>query len=98
MDKRYSSKNIYDYIEKGSGKMTYKLNPELSLIKAPVILVIDGKEKKYENGEKLISLTFEKNYLVESITVKDECAVIMLKENDRVNTTSWIGEEAVSFL
>ncbi len=77
--------------------MTYKLNPELRLIKAPVILVIDGKKQKYENGEKLMLLTFEKNYLVESITVKDEHAVIMLKENDRVNTISWSGEEAVSF-
>lgn len=77
--------------------MTYKLNPELRLIKAPVILVIDGKEQDYENGEKLMLLTFEKNYLVEAITAKDEHVVIMLKENDQVNTTNWAGEEVVSF-
>lgn len=52
--------------------MTYKLNPQLKLIKAPVILVIEGEEKRYSCGEKLTALTFEKNYVVDSITAKED--------------------------
>lgn len=36
--------------------MNYKLNPQLSLIKAPVILVTEGKEGSYESGEDLTTL------------------------------------------
>lgn len=78
--------------------MTYTLNPQLRLIKAPVILVIDGVEKQYCNGEELTRLEFEKNYIIESIDVRDGSIVVTLKENDRSFNINWIGEEEVSFM
>lgn len=77
--------------------MTYKLSSQLSLIKAPVILVAEGEEKSYTSGEELTAISFEKRYIVDSIMVKDNKIVIMLKENDLLFNVNWIGEEEVSF-
>ena len=79
-------------------RMTYKLNPELRLIKAPVILAIGDQEQNYPDGESLLELKFDKNYLVHEITTRDNAVVVTLKENDQVGVINWIGEEAVSFM
>ena len=47
--------------------MTFKLNPQLRLIKAPVIFVIDGEEHEYPDGDALVTLEFDKRYVVVSI-------------------------------
>lgn len=78
--------------------MAYKLNPQLRLIKAPVILVVDGAEKQYRSGEELTHLTFEKKYIIASISAIESSVVVTLKENDRVCVVNWIGEEAISFM
>ena len=78
--------------------MTYKLNPQVKLIKGPVILVIEGQEKSYSCGEELTRLEFEKNHVIESISARDGSVVITLKENDRQFNINWIGEEEVSFI
>lgn len=78
--------------------MTYKLNPQLKLIKASVILVVEGQEKNYGSGEELTSLTFEKNYIIDSITARDSKVVITLKENNQQFNINWIGEEGISFI
>ena len=78
--------------------MTFKLNPRLRLIKAPVILVVNGEERRYPDGESLTNLEFDKLYVVDSIDVRDGSLVVTLKFNDRVNNITWIGEEAVSFM
>lgn len=78
--------------------MTYKLNPQLKLIKAPVILVVEGQESCYESGEELTTLTFEKNYIIDSVNAIDNKVVVTLKENDRQFNINWIGEEEVSFM
>jgi hypothetical protein len=78
--------------------MTYKLNPQLRLIKAPVILVIEGVEQCYGSGEELTTLTFDKNYIIDSISARDDRVVVALKENDRQFNINWIGEEEVSFM
>ncbi len=77
--------------------MMYKLNPQLELIKAPVILVVEGVEKPYSSGEELTTLTFDKNYIIDSISARDDKVVVTLKENDRQFNINWIGEEEVSF-
>ena len=77
--------------------MTYKLNPQLRLIKAPVILVVEGVERMYSSGEELTRLEFEKYYVVNSISARGTKAVITLKENDRTFNINWVGEEEVSF-
>lgn len=74
--------------------MVYKLNPQLGLIKTPVIHVVEGVESQYSNGEELIPLTFDKNYIIDSISARDGSVVVTLKENKHI---TWDGEEAVSF-
>ena len=77
--------------------MTFKLNPQLRLITAPVIIVIDGEERSYLDGESLTVLEFDQRYVIDSIGAQGNTVVVTLKINDRVNDISWIGEEAVSF-
>lgn len=77
--------------------MNYKLNPELAKIKGPVMLVIDGNEQIYEDGSALTELTFERNYLVDSISARDNTVVVVLRPNHQMNDIHWVGEEAVSF-
>lgn len=77
--------------------MTYKLSPQLRLIKAPVILVVEGEEKLYSSGEELTRLTFDKNYIIDSISARDGEVVVTLKENERKFNINWVGEEEVSF-
>ena len=77
--------------------MTYKLNPQLRLIKAPVILVVEGVERMYSSGEELTRLEFEKYYVVNSISARGNKVIITLKENDRTFNINWVGEEEVSF-
>lgn len=78
--------------------MTYKLSPQLRLIKAPVILVIEGMERQYNSGEELTTLIFDNNYIIGSISARDNKVVVTLKENDRQFNINWIGEEEVSFM
>jgi len=78
--------------------MTYKLNPQLRLIKAPVILVIEGMERQNNSGEELTRLEFQKYYLIDSISARDGSVVVTLKENDRQFNINWVGEEEVSFI
>ena len=47
--------------------MTYKLNPQLKLIKAPVILVVDGEEHRYQDGDALLALESDQHYVIDSI-------------------------------
>ena len=78
--------------------MTYRLNPSLGKITSPVILSIGGAETSYSDGAALTELSFEKNYIVASITARDNAVVVTLQENTAINNISWIGEEAVSFM
>lgn len=39
--------------------MVFKINPQLRLITVPVILVIDGEERSYMDGESLTALVFD---------------------------------------
>ena len=80
------------------GVMTYKLSPELRLIKATVILVVEGMESQYSSGEELTTIIFKKDYVIESISARDDKVVVTLKENYRQFNMNWVGEEAVSFM
>ncbi|MBP3205439.1 MAG: hypothetical protein J6M66_08455 [Lachnospiraceae bacterium] len=85
-------------MKRKGGVMTYKLSPQLRLIKAPVILVIEGMERQYNSGEELTTLIFDNNYIIGSISARDNKVVVTLKENDRQFNINWIGEEEVSFM
>jgi hypothetical protein len=78
--------------------MTYKLDPKLKLIKVPVILVSEGYENCYGSREELTALTFVKNYIIESISARENSVVVTLKENDRQFKINWVGEEEVNFI
>jgi len=56
-----------------------------------------GEEKCYESGEELTRLTFDKNYIIDSISARDGSVVVTLKENERKFNINWVGEEEVSF-
>lgn len=77
--------------------MTYKLDPSVAKITSRILLISNGTEKVYENGEQLADADFDKYYLIESISIKDDMIAVKLKENDRINDTNWCGEEQVSF-
>lgn len=77
--------------------MTYKLNPEVSKIKSPIILQIENGESStdtmYADGIELANAVFEKNYVVASLVAQKNSILLTVKENQTVNNTNWIGEE-----
>lgn len=77
--------------------MTYRLSPEVRKITSPVILLFsDGREgERYENGAALANAVFCKNYLIESLSVRNGSVVLAVRENDQVNAMDWDGMEAV---
>ena len=79
--------------------MTYKLNPEVKKIASPIKIKFVGSDDvlSFANGVALAEADFEKNYLIESVSAKDDSIEITLRENDMVNVVNWVGEEAVSF-
>ena len=75
--------------------LTYKTEHIVEKIDAPIICVIDGVETEYESGAEMYAHEFEKNYCIESISVRDAKIVVNLAEWKQANIT-WIGEEAVA--
>ena len=78
--------------------MSFKLDPQLRLIKAPVILVMDGEEHRYPDGESLTVLEFDKRYEIDSISARDSSVVVTLKINDGQTDITWIEGEDLSFM
>lgn len=60
--------------------LTYKTESIVEKIKAPVICVIDGMETEFESGAAMYAHEFEKNYSMESISVRDSKVVVTLAE------------------
>lgn len=80
--------------------MTYKLNSLVRQFLSPVILHFgDGNapDRYFKSGAQLAEETFDKNYLVESVSAQKDQIILTIKENESINTTNWIGEEMVSF-
>lgn len=77
--------------------MTYKLNPALSKILSPIILVFpNGKKLNFINGDDLVEAVFDKCYMVKSLRAIEGTVEIVLMER-RAPEMNWSGEEAVSF-
>lgn len=80
--------------------MTYKINPIVEKIQAPIILRIGASaplERRFSSGGELANTTFDKKYLIDSISAKDDAIVIAVTESKTTIPTNWIGEEMVSF-
>ena len=75
--------------------LTYKTEKIVEKITELVVCVIDGVETEFENGAAMYAHGFDKNYLVESISIRDSKIVVTLTERKQMNMT-WIGEEAVA--
>lgn len=67
--------------------MTYRLEPFIEKITAPVICVFGETEIKYSNGRELSEQAFDRYWLVDSIFIRDGRIVLQMKENDQINTS-----------
>ena len=76
--------------------MTYKLNPALSKIKSPIVLIADSIKTNYADGNELVQAVFEKKYAVESIRAVENHVEITLVE-PKTPDINWCGEEPFSF-
>lgn len=76
--------------------MTYKLNPELSKITSPVVLIDGDCRMEFQNGKALTEAVFEKRYLIKSLTAVENKVEIVVEEQNAPQQ-NWAGEEAVSF-
>ena len=64
--------------------MTYKLNASVfDRIVSPIVLVIDGTRKEYENGKMAASDVFEKRYAIESMKAVGDVVEVNLVEVER---------------
>ncbi len=77
--------------------MKYRIDQMVAKIAAPVLVLHDGKEQRFDNGTQAAAAEYDKNYLIDTIYVKDGVIVVTLKENDRINDINWCGEKEVSF-
>ena len=79
--------------------MTYRLNPEVKKIFAPILVKFkDGcPTMSFPDGESLAAAEFNKNYLIDSLSIDNSAVVLCLRENDKVNPMNWVGEEMISF-
>ena len=76
--------------------MTYKLESTIAKISCPVVLMFDGKKKKFKNGESAAEADFDRRLLVDEIKISGEMIEIFLKEVN-LPLTNWIGEEQTFF-
>ncbi len=77
--------------------MTYKLNSELKKIKSPIVLLLCDQELRFNNGTELAEKEFNKPYIIDTITAKDNVVFITVLEKDNMPTTDGIDEKEVSF-
>lgn len=77
--------------------MTYKLEPWVGKINAPITVVFPGGEKlRLENGSAVAKSVFDKHYVVSSIGAEADRIILKLEEIELLST-GWIGEEQQGF-
>ena len=76
--------------------MTYRINPDVKLIKAPIVVYAEDRRLLFDNGETFAEEIFDKNFFISKIEIEQDCIAVYLEENKRINEITWIGEEAVS--
>ncbi len=79
--------------------MTYKLNPIVSQFLSSIILRFDDSDipgRYFENGAQLAEESFDKNYLLESVSAQNNQIILTVKENGLINSTGWVGKDNVS--
>ncbi len=77
--------------------LKYRTEQWVAKIRARILVTFDDdKEQIYESGIELANAEFDKYYLIDKISVKDDMITIKMKENDKLFDLNWIGKEAVS--
>ena len=76
--------------------MTFKLEPIISKITDPVVLIFDGNKKMFKSGKDAADAVFDKRLLIEEIKVVDAAIEIFLKEVS-MPISNWVGEEQTFF-
>ena len=59
---------------------TYYLDAEVKKIQSPIVLCINNEETVFSNGQALSQQSFEKRYVVQSVTAKGDRIVIVLND------------------
>lgn len=77
--------------------MTYKLNPDVRKIVSPVVLMIGSERREYPDGTALSEVSFEKSYMISSLSADGGSIVLTVEENPQINDTSWAKGKPVSF-
>ena len=89
-------KNNADMRERQVHMGTYKIDPIASKIKAPIVCKVEDKELSFATGEELAAYTFEKPFLIDTIEINDNKAVITLKERYGFDE-KWIKEHVETY-
>lgn len=74
----------------------FNIEQFLSKINAPCIVRIGETGMSFDDGVALDKNQFDKQYLVDQVTIEDGKAVITLKESEMPDV-NWVGSEEVSF-
>ena len=88
--------NSADMCERQVHMGTYKIDPIVSKIKAPIVCEIEEKKLSFATGEELAAYTFENPYLINVIEISDNTAVITLKERSG-SEGNWIKEHIETY-
>ena len=77
--------------------MSFKLDlVEFKSIVSPVLLKIEGEERRFENGTALANLEFDRKYEITSIKAKDNLIEVTATEKSLLPTEDWTDKE-ISF-
>ena len=77
--------------------MTYKINPEVSKIESPIVLVFpNGEKKSYHSGIDVAEAAFDRRYIISTLKAVDDKIEIDLLEPVLAGS-NWIGEEQTFF-
>ena len=77
--------------------MTYKLEPGLSRITSPIVLIFpDGHREEYSSGTDVVEAVFDCRYRVSEIRAVENTVEIVLEEMVMPGV-NWAGEEQTFF-
>ncbi|MBQ9461314.1 MAG: hypothetical protein IJU51_05270 [Clostridia bacterium] len=77
--------------------MTYKIEQWVRKITSPIVVEYNRQALYFDNGKELAEHEFDHSVIVGNVMAYDKSIYIMVLDNDRVNDTTWCGEEQVEF-
>lgn len=77
--------------------MKYKIDQFVSKITAPIEVLFEDKRLEFADGYELADCEFEKPYIIQAISSKNNKVVIVITENNRINDVRQICKEQAGF-